>query len=81
MTLALVSPTQNMRSRAQTPIFTLENQHVLVQMAPPASWPGDMPADSLESGNPGFGPLGIEVGKQGLRTACLITGQKLWELD
>ena len=28
------------------------------------------------SGNPGFGPLGIEVGKQGFRTAWLITGRK-----
>ena len=29
------------------------------------------------SGNPGFGPLGIEVEKQGFRTAWLITGQKI----
>ena len=28
------------------------------------------------SGNPGFGPLGIEFEKQGFRTAWLITGQK-----
>ena len=28
------------------------------------------------SGNPGLGPLGIEVEKQGFRTAWLITGQK-----
>ena len=28
-----------------------------------------MPADSLESGNPGFGPLRIEAEKQGVRTA------------
>ena len=49
VTLALVSPTRNRRSRAQTPIFTLENRHFLVQMAPHASWPPDVPADSLEA--------------------------------
>ena len=46
-------------------------------MAPPASWPRDMPADSLESGNPGFGPLGIEVETQGFQTVRLITSQNL----
>ena len=39
VTLALVSPTRNRRSRAQTPIFMLENQHILVQMAQVA-WSG-----------------------------------------
>ena len=44
VTLALVSSRQNSRSRAQTSIFIIENQHFLVQMAPQ-----EMPADSLES--------------------------------
>ena len=43
-------------------------------MAPPASWPRDMPADRFESGNPGFGLLRIEVEKQGFRTTWLTTG-------
>ena len=43
VTLALVSPRRNSRSRAQTSIFTIENQHFLVQMAPQASWPSSMP--------------------------------------
>ena len=38
VTLALVSPTRNRRSRAQTPIFKIENQDFLVQMA--QAWPG-----------------------------------------
>ena len=50
--LALVSPKRNNRSRAQTSIFTVENQHVLVQMAPQASWPRDVPAESLEARSP-----------------------------
>ena len=33
-------------------------------------------ADSLESGSPGFGPLGIEAEKQGLQTVRLIASQK-----
>ena len=45
-------------------------------MAPPASLPGDMPADRLESENPGFGALGIEVGRQGFETVRLITSQQ-----
>ena len=49
VTLALVSPTRNRRSRAQTSIFTIENQHFLVQMAPEASWPPDVSAESLEA--------------------------------
>ena len=49
MTLALVSSRRNRRSRAQTSIFTIENQHFLVQMAPQASWPPDVPAESLEA--------------------------------
>ena len=45
VTLALVLPTRNRGSRAQTPIFTVENQHFLVQMAqawpgPAQAWPG-----------------------------------------
>ena len=72
VTLALVSPTRNRGSRAQTPIFIIEN-NLFVQMAPPASWPRGMPADSLESG---FGPLGTEVKTQGFQTVRLITSQK-----
>ena len=34
------------------------------------------PAPAAASGNPGLGHLGIEVEKQGLRTAWLVTGQK-----
>ena len=34
------------------------------------------PAPPAASGNPGFGPLGIEVEKQGFRTALLITSQQ-----
>ena len=49
MTLALVSSRRNSRSRAQTSISTIENQHFLVQMAPQASWPPDVPAESLEA--------------------------------
>ena len=38
------------------------------------------PPAPAASGNPGFGPLGIEVEKQGFRTVRLITGQKFpWE--
>ena len=39
VTLALVSPTLNRRSRAKTPIFTIKNQHFLVQMAQAQSGP------------------------------------------
>ena len=49
MALALVSSKRNKPSRAQIRIFTIENQHVLVQMAPQASWPPDVPAESLEA--------------------------------
>ena len=76
VTLALVSSRENRRSRPKTSIFTIENHNLLVQVASQASWPRDMPADSLESGNPGFGPLGIEVEKQGFQTVRLITSQK-----
>ena len=34
------------------------------------------PAAPAASGNPGLGPLGIEIEEQGFRTAWLITGQK-----
>ena len=57
VTLALVSPRRNRRSRAQTSIFTIENQHFLVQMAPQASWPRDVPAESLEARSPQPGVL------------------------
>ena len=57
VTLALVSSRRNRRSRAQTSIFTIENQHFLVQMAPQASWPPDVPAESLEARSPQPGVL------------------------
>ena len=57
VTLALVSSRRNTRLRAQTPIFTIENQHFLVQMAPEASWPPDVPAESLEARIPQPGVL------------------------
>ena len=57
VTLALVSPRRNRRSRAQTSIFTIEDQHFLVQMAPQASWPPDVPAESLEARSPQPGVL------------------------
>ena len=47
VTLALVSPTRNSRSRAQTSIFTIENQHFVIQIALEASWPPDVSAGSL----------------------------------
>ena len=44
MTLTLVSSRRNARLRAPTSIiFTIENQYLLVQMAPQASWPSSMP--------------------------------------
>ena len=55
--LALVSHARNSRSRAQTPIFTKENQHFGVQMAPQASWPPDVTAESLEARSPQSGVL------------------------
>ena len=39
VTLALVSPRRNRGSRAQTSIFTIENQHFLVQAATAAALP------------------------------------------
>ena len=41
VTLAVVSPTRNGRSRAQTPIFTIQNRLFLLHLAPEASWPPD----------------------------------------
>ena len=52
VTLALVSSRRNRWSQAQASIFTIENQHFLVQMAPQASWPRDVPAESLEARSP-----------------------------
>ena len=49
VTLAVVSSRRKGWSRAQTSIFIIENQHFLVQMAPEASWPPDVPAGSLEA--------------------------------
>ena len=57
VTLALVSPRRNRRSRAQTSIFTIENQQFLVQMAPQASWPPGVPPESLEASSPQPGVL------------------------
>ena len=55
VTLALVSPRRNSRLRAQTSIFTIDNQHFLFQLAPQASWPPEVPAEFLEarSSHPG----------------------------
>ena len=47
---------------AQTPIFAADNQHCLIQMASQATWPPELPADSLEiweSGNSDIWKLGI----------------------
>ena len=52
VTLAVVSPRRNTRLRAQTSIFTAENQHFLVQIAPEASWPPDVSVESLEAWSP-----------------------------
>ena len=49
VTLALVSSRRNARLRAQTSIFTIENQHFLIQMAPQPSWPPSLPADCLQA--------------------------------
>ena len=49
VTPAVVSPRRNSRSRAQTSIFTIENQPFLTQMVPGASWPPDVSAESLEA--------------------------------
>ena len=67
VTLALVSPTPNSRSRAQTLIFIIENQHFLVQMAPEASWPPDVSAESLEARSPQPGVLSQESSARLLR--------------
>ena len=58
--LALVSPRRNRGSRAQTSIFTMENQLFLVQMAPWSSWPPDESAESLEARSPQPGVLSQE---------------------
>ena len=57
VTLALVSPTRNSRSRAQTCIFIIDNQHFFAHVAPEASWPPDVPAESLEARIPQPGVL------------------------
>ena len=49
VTLAFVSSRQKGGSRAQTSIYTLENHNFFVQMAPQASWPRDVPAETLEA--------------------------------
>ncbi len=49
VTLALVSSRRKGWLRAQTSIFTIENHHFLIQMAPQSSWPRDVPAESLEA--------------------------------
>ena len=55
--LALALPRRNWGSRAQTSIFTIENLHFLVQIAPEASWPPDVSAESLEARSPQPGVL------------------------
>ena len=57
VTPAVVSPRRDSRSRAQTSIFIIENQHFLVQMVPEASWPPDVSAESSEARNPQPGVL------------------------
>ena len=57
VTLALVLPTRNRGSQAQTPIFIPENHNFLVQMAPQASWPPVASAESLEARSPQPGVL------------------------
>ena len=57
VTLALVSFRQNKGSRAQTSIFTAENHHFLVQVAPQTSWPPSLPADCLQARSPQPGVL------------------------
>ena len=52
VTLALVSSRRNRQSPAQTSIFTIENQHFLIQMAPQPSWPPSLPADCLQDRSP-----------------------------
>ena len=49
VTLALVSSRRNRGLRAQTSIFTIENQHFLVQMAPQTGWQPSLPADCLQA--------------------------------
>ena len=49
VTLALVSFRRKGWLRAQTSIFTIENQHFLIQMAPQPSWPPSLPADCLQA--------------------------------
>ena len=51
VTLALVSPRRNRRSRAQTPIFTIGNQQFLVQMA--RARPKPCPGQILKIWGPG----------------------------
>ena len=57
VTLALVSPRRNWGSRAQTSIFIIEKHNFLVQIAPEASWPPDVSAESLEAWSPQPGVL------------------------
>ena len=61
VTLALVSPSPNRQSRVQTPIFTIDHQHFLVQMA--QARPGPNPARTRfwKSGN-------LEIQKFGIQT-------------
>ena len=52
MTLALVSLKRNRGSGAQTSIFTIDNDIFLVEIPPQASWPPDVPAESLKARSP-----------------------------
>ena len=60
VTLALVSSRRKGWLRAQTSIFTIENQHFLIQMAPQPSWPPSLPADCLQARSPQPGVLSQE---------------------
>ena len=59
-TLALVSSRRNTRLRAHTSVFTIANQHFLIQMAPQPSWPPSLPADCLQARSPQPGVLSQE---------------------
>ena len=71
VTPAVVSPTRNSRSRAQTSIFTIENRYFLVQMAPQASRPLDVSAESLEARSPQPGVLSQASSARILRPGVL----------
>ena len=62
VTLALVTPTRNKRSQAQTSIFMIENQHFSIHMAQARPRPGPSPAWARfwKSGNLDIQKFGIQ---------------------